>query len=205
MAIMRLRAVGAWSGGDIFNFGLHVDSTATLQATATAWAAAITDAWEGTGTPAGTIGQYYTDQMTVQTASAVSLVTTTGRQIERVDVPLALVGTATAEQMPPQVALTVSLRTILATKRGRGRFYLPSPAVSTLASGRVLPAFQTAVLNGWTRALTGLKAAGATPIIWSLALPTPPVINRIEVGDVFDTQRRRRDQLTEARAAAPLP
>lgn len=204
MAIMRLRAVGAWSGGDIFNFGLHVDSTASLQATATAWAAALTDMWSGTGTPAGTLSGYYTDQMTINTASAVSLVTATGQQIERIDVPLTLAGTATGEQMPPQVALVVSLRTILATKRGRGRFYLPAMATNVLAAGRLSPAAQTGVLNAAARGLNSLVAAGAPPVIWSIGLPTPPTVSRIEVGDVFDTQRRRRDQLTEARVAATI-
>lgn len=204
MAIMRLRAIGAWSGGDIFNFGLHVDSTASLQATATAWAAAITDAWEGTGTPAGSLTTYYTDEMTVNAASAVSLVTATGQQIERIDVPLSLTGTSTGQQLPPQLALVVSLRTILATKRGRGRFYLPAMATNALSSGRCLPAAQTAVLNGWGRALNSLVAAGATPVVWSIGLPTPPVVSRIEVGDVFDTQRRRRDQLTEARVSTTI-
>lgn len=204
MAIMRLRAEGSWSGGDIFNFGLHVDSTATVQATATAWAAALTDMWSGSGTPAGNLAPYYTPGITIRNAIAVSLVSSTGQQVERIDVPLDLAGTSEAEQMPPQVALVVSLRTILATRRGRGRFYLPAMATNATADGRVAAAAQTAILNGASRALDALVAAGAPPIVWSVGLPTPPTVTRVEVGDVFDTQRRRRDQLTEARISATV-
>jgi hypothetical protein len=205
MPIFHLRAEGHWTGGDIWTYGIHVDSALTTTALATAWAAALTDQWTGAGTPAGALQTLYTDQIIVDNAVAVMLNTATAKQLERADVPLSIAGTSTGEQMPPQVALTVSLRTSLPTRAGRGRFYLPGMSTSVLANGRLAAANQTAVLNASARMLNSLIDAGATPGVWTTGLLNPRIINRVEVGDVFDTQRRRRDKLVESRVALPIP
>lgn len=102
-----------------------------------------------------------------------------------------------------QIAVAVSLTT--GFSRGpahRGRFYLPLPAVTVDADGRI-----SAVMAGiYDTAATALLAdVNAISASWKMAvfsrkLGSPAVRNvtGIEVGRVLDTQRRRRRSLVEA-------
>lgn len=205
MAIFRLRVSGVGTYGDIWNINMHADSDETPAAAATALASAFTDAWEGTDTATADLGPQYNASITVTQAAAAVLDPTTGQQQEAAEDILELAGTADGDQLPPQVAIVVSWVTALRNRGGRGRIYLPAPATDTLSAARISTAAVTATVAAIGRMLNGLVTAGLTPIIWSPGKPSPPAIISYNVGDVFDTQRRRRDQLQEVRTSAPVP
>lgn len=116
-------------------------------------------------------------------------------------------GNVQGNPAPPQVALAVSLRT--ARRRGAGafgRFYLPLPNImwnydtgvmdGTLAqsfadaAGTMIVAIQNALGAQCIVASQG-GAAGSIP-----AAHVP--VTGVEVGRVYDTQRRRRESLKES-------
>lgn len=87
----------------------------------------------------------------------------------------------------------------MATRAGRGRFYLPPLAVSTVADGRLSSTAQGTVSSAVEAFLTSLGGASLTPVVRGRSTHTSTPITRYDVGDVFDTQRRRRDKLIETR------
>ena len=123
-------------------------------------------------------------------------------------VPAAGQGTATR---PLQVALCVTLNSGAAYGRHyRGRVFFPSLAGPALSSStlRVSPTDR----QTWADALAGLLSGigGAinahvsgvleyVPVVYSRSQGQVLAVQNISVGDVLDTQRRRRDSLRENR------
>lgn len=126
--------------------------------------------------------------------------------------------TATAPTPPggfdwPQVATVVSFRTdVTRGLANRGRLYVPT-AVAKSGAGRIAGADANGMLAPMRTLLEGLRDLPQLPIGGQLApcvvsrgrQQSPGVygpgvaryIRRVEIGDVQDTQRRRRDQLPE--------
>jgi len=204
MALYHLRASGVWEESEVFNFGLHVTSSAATAAVAQSWSLALTEAWSGAGTPTGALNAAYSTGVRIDTATASLLTQTSGQQTARADVAVNLVGTSAEDSLPPQIAIVVSLRTELANRAGRGRFYLPSPATNAVTAGRLTTAIQQNVVNAMTRMFASLDSAGITPILFSRTTFQNTTVTSFNVGDVFDTQRRRRNQLVETRISGTV-
>jgi len=92
----------------------------------------------------------------------------------------------------------------LAGASGRGRLYIPATGFAVSPSNlRPLPANVTTALTGTKQYLTALSAAVTANVtdtilaVWSRKLATTLGVTRIQMGDVLDTQRRRRDSLIE--------
>lgn len=204
MALYHLRASGVWEESETFTFGLHVTSSASTAAVADSWAAALTEAWSGAGTPAGALNAAYSAGVVINQATAALLTQTSGQQTARADRAVNLVGTSAEDSLPPQVAVVVSLRTEVANRSGRGRFYLPAPAVNAVSAGRFTTALQQNFVNAWTRAFAALDSAGATPVLFSRTTFANTTITSFNIGDVFDTQRSRRNQLVESRISGTV-
>ena len=103
---------------------------------------------------------------------------------------------------PPQLAVAVTVRTALAGRSDRGRFYLPPVTVNDVSSvGRVGGTVPLDLVTSVGTAIDAGKAAGTDShlVVYSRKLRDTHTAIRVEVGDVFDTQRRRRDKLVEAR------
>lgn len=198
MTTYRLRMTGSLPG-EVWNSGLHVTGPGSSTADAlTAWAAAVTAFW--TDVTDGVTAQF-TAQVTIDVVDAAQLDPLTGKQIDRVEEAVTLAGTASGEMCPHECAVAVSTRTTSATRSGRGRMYLPPPAVSKLTDGRITNACATRILDGAVLMMNTLQGAGYTPVIWHPNL-TSTDITRLDVGDVVDAQRRRRNKLIEARVSA---
>lgn len=123
------------------------------------------------------------------------------------DAPITGNGAATK---PFQIALVCSLLTARVGRSYRGRLYLPALGAQ-FASGtvRVDPQSAGAVASEMADFLDGVVAAwpGASPIASAIVSQTRDVITRVtsvRVGDVLDTQRRRRDALAEVYQSSPL-
>lgn len=119
---------------------------------------------------------------------------------------------------PPQTSLVLSLRSTVPGARGRGRLYWP--ALAATLSGSTLrlssPTTQTVAtaaatyLDGIATALKTSLSPSPSLIDYDLCVVSPTTgtktrIVRVEVGDVLDIQRRRRDRLVENYSSAAMP
>lgn len=199
MAFYRGTVKGHLEGGEIFNFTMHfravVDQSATM---ATDLADAVTLMWSGTNSPAGNITALYPASIGVDVV-VVDELDSSGHNAAQGTASLSLVGTGTTEPLPPQCSPAVSLRSLDPTRSGRGRFYLPSPVVDTVIDQRLDSAAQTDILNGALAMLQHMDGAGWTPTIYHRGVNTGSDVTSIDVSDVFDNQRRRRNKLVPTR------
>jgi hypothetical protein len=110
-------------------------------------------------------------------------------------------GGESSTQLPPQNSIAVSWRTQQIGARGRGRIFLPATTSGALSGGHV----STGAADDITAAaVTFLEALAYTSASWNvipIVTGAPYVgygiINQVRVGSVMDTQRRRRNRLTE--------
>lgn len=198
MALFRHVASGTYPGGEVWSFTLHTQGAPTLTAAETAWVAAINAGW------AAGLNARYSTQMSLTGTATASLDVATGKQISRVADVLALAGTAAAEPLPAQCALVVSLRSAFATRSGRGRFYLPAMSTGVMTTGKVGGAAMTAIVAGIKALMDTLVAAGLTPCILNVTTHVTTVVTTFDIGNVIDTQQRRRNKLVEVRTSSPL-
>lgn len=117
-----------------------------------------------------------------------------------------------ANPHPGQTAIVCSLRSTFPGGRGRGRFYWPATgqamdsATLRLSAGNV-----TSILSGFDTYLTAIEAAVTASVsdshlvVWSRTANAVHAITRVMVGDVLDTQRRRRDSLAETYQELAFP
>lgn len=120
--------------------------------------------------------------------------------------PLSETGTAEGAMLPPQCAIVVSHLTLGAGSRNRGRAYLPAPAASGLTTlGRITSTVRGELLTAYAGWLGALDAAGSQPIVRSeVGGGAVSFITSVRVGDVVDTQRRRRGALGESYASMSI-
>lgn len=115
-------------------------------------------------------------------------------------------GSNVAGSLPLQVSTVLSLRGVGASRSSRGRIYLPPLAkgtcgFDTLLVNSVRDSFVTAHKTYFDAVKT---AAGAGIGIWSRKNLGWTGAVKIDMGSVFDTQRRRRHKLVEARYSLAL-
>lgn len=112
-----------------------------------------------------------------------------------------------------QTAIVCSLRTAQPGARGRGRLFLPATGIGvTAATLRVASADVTTVLAGMKAYLAGIQAAiqtvfptGVGPVVWSRANSDTYGVTSLQMGDVLDVQRRRRDTTIESVQVSAWP
>jgi hypothetical protein len=139
-------------------------------------------------------------------------VVATGEPVAVVEGGGPVVGGVSGIQLPPQVAEVVTVRT--AVPGLTGRYYLPACAATACGTdGRLTPTARTTILNGAGAFFQQLNAL-VVPIqlvVWRRPVTVPAEVpgltvpaTSIDIGNVFDTQRRRRNRLVEARASEPV-
>jgi hypothetical protein len=205
MTLYQHRFLGHTAMGETFMYSWWVQSARNLaaaQAAAVAWNAAL---WNG-----ASAGNGYKDHVTagvgMDTVTTVQVDMLTGLQSARVDTAQSIVGVAVGSAMPGDVALVVSLRTALANRSGRGRFYLPQPAASQLTTtGKVLADLisdiGSSLSAGWAVYNSGLDR----PVVYSRTHKSTNNITTFDIGDLYDTQRRRENKVLEARTSTTMP
>jgi len=131
----------------------------------------------------------------------------TGQVLATAFVNVAFSGSGLGNPLPPQVATVVTLRTGSALRTQVGRYYLPAFVVSDVTSAGRLSATPlgqvlTELVAAHNAEITAMS--GGAVIIYSRKLRSDAVVTTISIGDVFDTQRRRRDKLAETRSTASI-
>jgi hypothetical protein len=115
---------------------------------------------------------------------------------------------------PFQTALVTSLRTTVAGASGRGRLYWPATGLSlTAATLRPDTGAVTSAIQGVNTYLENIEVAlaasfDADPLqlsVWSRTNSSTAPVVRLLMGDVPDTQRRRRDTLVETYQSLAWP
>lgn len=111
---------------------------------------------------------------------------------------------------PFQSAIAMSLRTARPGRSFRGRLYWPAlNAELNAASLRLAPALTQALAEDCVQMLNQIAAESQlglayVPVVVSQTLGINSPITRVEVGDILDTQRRRRDAVVEAYSSYPI-
>lgn len=109
-------------------------------------------------------------------------------------------GGAGSPCLPLEVAVVLSLRTDIPGGRGRGRMYLPGPTVNKCVGNGLLDSstqtswigYWQAFFNAWNASPDTLTASVASGVGGSVA-----AVSSIRLGNVFDSQRRRRNTQPE--------
>lgn len=124
----------------------------------------------------------------------------------------AIVGFSNTPPMPPQISLAASFKS--GYKNGpasNGRMYLPGVNGAVQNNGRVTDSFRDAVCGAFLTFVNGVNTdlvpldAGKMILVGEghlLPLPATPdrnaYITKVRLGNVYDTQRRRRNGIKEA-------
>lgn len=121
------------------------------------------------------------------------------------------IGGATTHE-PPEVAVAASIMAPVLGRRGRGRMYIPAIAGTARGSdGVVSTGYQTTLNTAMKDLINNLQnVPGATEAYFPLVMvtsagkPTAVRPNQVRVGNHFDVQKRRQDQVKEAYASLSL-
>lgn len=197
MALYR-HVISGITPGESFSFTLHTEGTASTGDANAALAAAITAAYTNG------FASVTAPEVSSTLASTASIDPSTDGQMTRVEAVLALPGTAVAEMLPFQCATVISLISDSATRHGRGRFFLPPLAADVLADGRVSNTAILSISTAFTSFFDTLVTAGLTPVIRNRVGHVSTTVTSARVGNVIDTQRRRRNKLEEVYTVIPV-
>jgi hypothetical protein len=113
------------------------------------------------------------------------------------------------DMVPTEVSVAVSFNTHRPGRKGRGRVYQPPTSQSAIADDGFLDGtFIGDTRDAWVAALQALAVESVDPaglhvrpIVTGRPWQNYAVITSIDIGDVFDAQRRRRNRLDEIRFA----
>jgi hypothetical protein len=170
---------------------MHAEANLSTGDAATAFGDALTACW------AAGMDDLTTPEVDLTLASAAAINEATDGQITRVEVVLALTGVVDGEMLPFQCATVISLLTASATRHGRGRFYLPPLSATFLLNGKLNSTAMTTLDTAWTAFFDSLNTDGVNPVVRNRTGHISTPVTSARVGDVIDTQRRRRNKLTE--------
>lgn len=204
MALYNHRFIGHTAGGDTWLFSWWADSTSSLASVHGAASTWADDFWAG---PAGTNG-YATvcapeiglDQVTTGLMDEA-----TGRQLELAETAKAIVGTSVAGTNVADVAIVVSLRTTLANRRGRGRFYLPQPDNQEINLNGNMGTTRVVLLLDALNFAWGTYTITAAPVVYSRINRSTEIVTSFDIGNKYDTQRGRESGLAVTRSTRAMP
>lgn len=185
--------------GDSWSVTMHTQGTVTTATANTIFETAWGALWNGVTPPTDDIKQLVPIAVTCDTVATSGLDPVTFKQVTKEVATLGLPGTDAGATLPPQDTVVVSFTSALASKKGRGRMYLPVFGADKTAGGRLTAAAQTIVQLGMANFGANLIASGLTPVIFNRVSGITQAITGGSVGDVIDTQRRRRGNLIESR------
>lgn len=204
VATFLLRLVGNLPSGESWTTGVHASGTGSLSSFLTAAGNFVDTLWNGNGGSATGLTSDVPAGVGASSYVVYELDDSTGKATARAEASVVLAGTASGNALPQEVAVVASLRTATPGPKGRGRMYLPPLSVSKCTVvGRVDAAAQANLSATVAAALGELNTGGFDPILFTPNQSDRPITS-VDVGDVFDAQRRRRDKLVETRISTPV-
>lgn len=204
--LYRMNFQGNLPAGDVFNHSLFCtgSDSSTINDAVTASAAAAA----ALTTTASGMQSLFMNTVIWAGTVVEEVDPTTGHSISTGSSSFSHAGTNSVDNSQPgQCALVVTLRTATVTRRGRGRFYLPvMRAGAATQAGRLATASNAPLLVSLNAFFAALKTFGVpmTPVVYSGTGRTIATVTSYDFGDVFDTQRRRRNKLVESRVGASI-
>lgn len=205
MPLFHHRYQGHLAAGDIFVFSWWSDTSLTIDTShsnAVQWAQ---DFFAGPGGTDG-YGAYCSTGVGIDRITTGEITPATGQQQTLRESDVEITGDVTGSNLPAEVALVVSLRTALANRSGRGRFYLPQPAIVAASdTGVVASAAQSAIVAALEFAWTNSNSAGENPVVYSRTRRVTQPVTSFNVGSLFDVQTRRQNNLVETRVTSSMP
>lgn len=165
-----------------------------------------------TSNVAAALGDAYVAQLQSAISSLAVLQSATGRGHDGDGAPIVAEGAWSGEiagaaggTLPYEVAVVCSLRTAIAGRSYRGRSYQGPVGVNAVtASGRLSTTYRDHLGNGISSFLAACNTGGNVPVVWSRTRQVATPITNVVVDDVFDSQRRRQDQLTPVAVSYPV-
>lgn len=198
MAIYKHTVRGSIGGGDIFMFGFHMQRDPDVfaaNAQAETAVEAFLAAQAALFTPTVVFDLLITQEIEEGTGTVVAVAETT----------LGQAGTSPDAQLPAEVAVCVSIKALVGVVAGR--FYLPAPSRGALTSpGQMVSALRDDLADD-LKVMFDTMATAGTPMRLGILRSGPKTFvgaGSINVGNVFDSQRRRRNKLLEVRATRAL-
>lgn len=180
------------------------------QADLTAWVQAVHNYLAGASTAAQTLRTMLSTAVSIDRVRGYyysDIGQPAGRVAE--STAASVLGSGTVRQVP-QAAIVASLLTGIPGRRNRGRIYWPAQGVAIAGNFRVATSDQVAQTSAFAQLLRQIAVAEASPIalepvVVSGAAQSVTVVTSVSVGDVIDTQRRRRDGFAEIRNTVAVP
>lgn len=198
MALFR-HVISGTTPGEEWSWTLHTEGTVSTGDANGTLAAAITAAYTNG------LATITTADVVTTLASTASIDPATDGQMTRVEVVLSLPGTDLGEMLPFQCATVVTLITAVANRHGRGRFYLPPLGALVLEGGRINAAATSNLDTAFTAFFDEMNTGGLQPVVRNRSGHISTPVTEARVGDVIDTQRRRRNKLSETYTVIAVP
>lgn len=205
MAVYRHVFQGKCAAGDIFTYTWHADS---VRAVAAAHSAAVV--WNDTLWNGATVGNGYKDHCTadvaMQRVTTTQVDPATGLGLAQATSGQAIAGVMAGNALPADTAMVISLRTALPRRTGRGRFYLPQPAVGNLTTaGRWVADFINDVIASLNLAWSGYETVNDRLVVYSPTFRVTRDCTGYDIADLAGTQSRRENKVPPTRTSGVLP
>lgn len=201
MALFKTDFRGSIHGLEEFQHGLSWSSPGTAAEiaadAAAAWLVVLADAAANTFYPTGI--QWAQVNSSELGATPSDPIQTSAQAV------IADGGVSSDGGLPPQCAPCLSLTTATAGSRARGRMFLPPPDATALTvAGRLSSGFRTAWVAALDTFFSSMVGGGHSPVVISAVggVYTTYPVTTIRMGDVIDTQRRRRNSIAEVYTTA---
>lgn len=191
----RLKMHGTFASGRRWTTRIHMTSASDLGTVAALWASNTVNFWSNATTGIQTLYPVGT----VFTGSSAALLNPVFRETLKVDSPSTNPGTATADSLPEQNAIVVSLRSPAVGRNQRGRMYLPAPAEDAAVGGELTAPLGARASTAIHTLFDAMRSSGGTIFIYNAKVQpihdpvqfTKKTITIEQVDRVLRTQRRR--------------
>lgn len=200
MSFYRASIKGHLLSGEIWETTLHIEHTDNSGAALiTPITSGITAWWQGPPTPANSIQQLVNTGVGVDGFTLDEL-TPQGRNLHQFTASVPLSGTNANEMWPFQCTVAASTRTANPTREGRGRGFHPPYCVDSVVAGKLDSTAAAQTLRAYVAMLQAINTvATGSCVVWHKGSNSADVITSCDVGDVIDTQNRRRNAFPETR------
>lgn len=183
---------GPGSAGDVWNCTMHSSGAGSLATTHAAWQTFVQAIFTNS------LQALWATPTSITGLATVTLDPVTGKQTSATSSGVALAGTSVGAQLSPRDCIVLSKRTVVPTKAGRGRMYLPAPSGSNLSStGLLIGTTAQNIANAIGTALTTFKAT-SQPVVYHKATKTVDNITYVAVGQIIGSQSRRTNRVFNA-------